>query len=168
MSKPISELPVIMVRLAKAIPRVSDKLAKRSALAIARALIFDTPVDVGIARSNWVASRNLPFTGVIPAHFPLPKRTDPTKFRADGGNGQRALDLVRLIVRGFNLTRDRDLWISNNVHYIGRLNNQSPPHSVQSTAWVQTAFFKGVESIKGFPFVRELCRELRGFGGVGG
>lgn len=55
-------------RLNEAVTQTVQKIALVAGDAFAR----ETPVDTGVARSNWVMTRDETFTGVIPAYFPYP------------------------------------------------------------------------------------------------
>ena len=158
MAKDISQLPLVMEKLRRAIPVVATDAMQVAAKSIAKHVILETPVDTGVLRSNWIASRNLPFEGTIPAHNPLPKGTNPGKKVADGGNGATAIALANSVIGRLGRS-SRLLWLTNNVNYIQELNATGGTQSIPG--FVNFGFSLGVSSLKTFPFVRRLCRVIK-------
>ena len=81
-------------------------------------LVLTTPVDTGEARSNWLASKNVPKTNTVP----------PTSASAAMG----AIDAVIA-----SLSADDELYIANNVGHIGKLNDGSSQQA--PTGFVEAA-----------------------------
>jgi ribosome modulation factor len=87
-----------------------------------------TPVDRGTARSNWVVRRGSPFSLVYRAYA-------PGRFLGRGETANRAAALRQAagVLRGHN--DGAAIYITNNLPYIGRLNDgyskQSPRKFVQ-------------------------------------
>lgn len=66
------DLPVVMQKYEQQIATLATLAVQRAALAGGDYLARETPVDTGVARSNWVMTVDAPFTGVIPAYAPYP------------------------------------------------------------------------------------------------
>lgn len=91
-----------------------DEAVRKVALAIDQTVVMATPVDTGRARSNWLVNVGSARTDVIDAYFP-------------GGSGSTApeninaaLEQAKNAVAGY--TSGSTIYISNNLPYIGRLN----------------------------------------------
>jgi hypothetical protein len=98
-----------------------------------------TPVDTGWARANWVPAIGNPVTDV---DGEPPKKGTKTKA---GGKAQRGLARVASSYR----LRQGPVFISNNVPYIGRLNDGS---SVQAPrGFVQAAILKAIRAVVASP-----------------
>lgn len=105
-------------------------LARRVALAVDQAVVLATPVDEGVARSNWQVGVGTPARGTRDAYVPgNAGSTGPANAAAAIGAAQGRLSTVR---------REVDIYISNNLPYIGRLNDgysaQAPANFVQTAA----------------------------------
>ena len=97
-------------------------------------LVRATPVDTGQARSNWLVSLDIPRSDVVPAHAPG---------RHLGLN--ESANAQATIREGLDAMSGRktgqEVWITNNIYYIGRLNDGS---STQAPAmFVQKAVQAG-------------------------
>jgi hypothetical protein len=92
-------------------------LSQRKVLiAVDSAVVLATPVDTGRAKSNWIPSIGTPSTDKI-----IKEEYDKT-----GGEAiQKAIDV------GAGIKFGSDVYISNNLPYIGRLNDGS---SIQAPA----------------------------------
>ena len=66
------QLPAVLEGYKSQIVALTSKIAQRAALAGGDYLASETPVDVGVARSNWVATIDAQFAGMIPAYVPYP------------------------------------------------------------------------------------------------
>lgn len=66
------ELPAVLQAYRSQLFAITSKIAQKAALAGGDYLARETPVDTGVARSNWVATIGTPFGGVIPAYVPYP------------------------------------------------------------------------------------------------
>ncbi len=109
---------------------VTDTM-KRVALQVDRLVVLDTPVDTGRARSNWIASIDQPVTFEI----------DQGVFDKSGSSA---------IAQGFavisQVRSGQSIYISNNVPYIGRLND--PGGSRKTTpGFIQRAVDSAVSSL---------------------
>lgn len=147
MVKPFSAMPGVMRDRAAEVQRGTTVIVRRAARAIDRGVVFGTPVDEGTARSNWVATLNVPFSGVIPAYAPGSKLGI-----AERGNAQGAIVQASGVINQYQAGRTRTIHFTNNVPYIERLNNGS---SLQAPAmFVQRGIQAGIVSLKGVRVLR--------------
>ena len=116
-----------MRRASKAVCLNADKLVKDVADGILVAVVTDTPVDTGQARSNWQVNLNSPANGTRTAFVP-------------GKKGSTGLDnIIAAVEVGTNhidqYNGGEEIHITNNLSYIGDLNDgtskQAPPGYVQ-------------------------------------
>ena len=101
-----------MRRRANQVEEGVEKVVKAAALEVDAAVVQATPVDTGRARSNWIVRLNSPATGEV------------GEGSIDRG-GQSAITQGISAIGGYSIRRDRSINISNNVSYIGDLNNGS-------------------------------------------
>ncbi len=116
---------------ASQIRNAPPRIIRRAAFAALKAAASGTPVDKGVARSNWRLSVGARTFAVIPAYSPGNKL----------GIGERA-NLNATLAAGRNVLRDlktrQAVILTNNVDYIDLLNEGS--HSDQSSGgFVQAA-----------------------------
>jgi hypothetical protein len=128
-----------MRQRAGGIERNVSNLVKKTALTIDRELVLSTPVDTGRARSNWQVSVGSANTDRIEAYV-----------KGDGGssagaNAQAAIDQAAAEVRGHK--PGRDIYISNNLPYIGRLNEGSSAQAPEQ--FIEIAVQLGVSAVRG-------------------
>lgn len=101
----------------------SNRVARRAALTVLQTVVVATPVDTGRARSNWNTELNRPNLSTREPYAP-----------GDSGS-TGAANARRSIEEGTRVITDRatgqDIWITNNLPYIGELNNG---HSAQAPA----------------------------------
>lgn len=116
-----------MRRTSKAVEYRADALVKDAAKGILQAVVTDTPVDVGTAKSNWQVSLNSEASGTRTAYAP-------------GKKGSTGLDNIIAAVSIGDDHIDQynggdEIHITNNLPYITDLNNgtskQAPPGYVQ-------------------------------------
>ena len=106
----------------KRVPGAVRDTHKRLANAILQGVVMGTPVDTGNARGGWDV---------------VPRASSALTGRLDTGGditvsvGRAKIDSIL----GSRLTEFTILYIQNNVHYIGVLENTS--HSPQNTGWVK-------------------------------
>lgn len=127
--KDLRYLANVMPKYAKAIENDVNDFTKEVAQEVQYRVAANTPVDTGKARSNWVMRIGAPFSFVYNAFSPGVKL----------GRGETAnLSAVRRQGAAVAATykTGSSIYISNNVPYIGRLNNgysqQSPSGFVQN------------------------------------
>lgn len=106
----------------------ADAGAVQTALAVDQAVVVATPVDTGRARGNWQAQIG----------SPVREETNTT----DKG-GQATIDRNEGIIRSRRGTSE--IYISNNVPYIGRLNEGSSSQAPEN--FVQIAVQAGVRAV---------------------
>jgi hypothetical protein len=104
------------------VPGVVRDVHRRIALAILQGCVMGTPVDKGTARGGWdvVARASSVLTG------------------RDDRDGSVTVSIGRAKIDAILGARSSEftiLYVQNNVHYIGILENT--PHSAQNTGWVK-------------------------------
>lgn len=136
MARPFSQLPAFLDQTVNNIDENTARLVKKVYIEIGDTLINDTPVDSGKARSNWQGTVDAPATGVIPPYAPGSKLG-----KGETANAQAAQAQIRSARSLFRLGRNRALFLTNNVPYIGLLNDGS---STQTAAnFVEKAVQRG-------------------------
>ena len=124
----------------------ADALTRKVALAADQAVVSGTPVDTGRARSNWIVELNAPRRATVEPYSP------GTGGSTAGANTTAALEQGRAVISTYNGLRDSAIAISNNLPYIGRLNEGS---SAQAPAgFVQKAVQSGVREVRKARLVR--------------
>lgn len=115
---------------------------RRTALIIDQALVLATPVDKGVARSNWLVSLGASRGDVISAYSRGSKLGI-----SEGANAQGAIQHALSVVGNHKV--GQDIYITNNVHYIETLN---AGYSGQAPAnFVALAIQAGIEAIRRNP-----------------
>lgn len=113
---------------------------EQAMMAVAAAVIGATPADTGQARSNWTPGVRRPNRSTRPPYSPGSKLG-----LSETGNASAALSRVRATISKSGAADD--LWLSNNLDYIGDLNlgksKQAPPR------YVQKAVQQAVQVVKG-------------------
>lgn len=99
-------------------------LMKQSAFAAARSLVRNTPVDEGVARSNWRVGIGRRPRGVIRAFAP-----GQNLGRGEKANESAALESMRSRLASANSERlvRQTLYLVNNTPYIASLNDGRTP-----------------------------------------
>lgn len=116
----------------------SDRLVRKVALKVDQAVVVGTPVDTGRARSNWIASLGTPARSQIEPYAPGETGSTGAK------NAKAALDQAKAVVA--NYRHGQSVYISNNLPYIGELNDGS---SSQAPAnFVEEAVHLATESVR--------------------
>ena len=116
----------------QALEETAEKVVIRLGLNITANLIEDTPVDVGWARANWVPT--------IGASRESPETSQPSDAQVATQLARQAAGQAGLL--SYKLPRGA-IFISNNVPYIGRLNDGS---STQAPAgFIQASIRRGVQ-----------------------
>jgi hypothetical protein len=132
-----------MRRLGSNVAKNADALVRKCALAVDATVVLATPVDTGRARSNWQVELNAPAEGAREAYSPGKGRS------TEGANTRAAIEQGKQVIATYNKgsSRDRSIHITNNLPYIGKLNDG---HSAQAPAgFVEKAVMVGVNAIKG-------------------
>jgi hypothetical protein len=118
-----------------------NQLATDIVSGVAGELARNTPVDTALARSNWITSTGAPHVGVLFPYKPYPSRYSrgPRGGRRTGGNFRERINTNSVIeqarVAMIRRRPDETIYITNNVDYIGHLNDgksqQAPAGFVQ-------------------------------------
>jgi len=111
---------------------VTEQVVVRLSLNVTAELIETTPVDTGWARANWV-----PAIGVSPIGRAT---SDPDAGQVAAQQARQALGQAQVL--SYQLGQG-SVFISNNVPYIGRLNDGSS--SQAPTGFIQAAIRRGVQ-----------------------
>ena len=111
----------------RGLDRVAGRVIKKIVLDATANLIESTPVNTGWARANWVPSIGVPFEGTAGAD--------------DDISSHDQQDGIAKVVTGYSLG-DGPVFITNNVPYIGALNDGSS--SQAPSGFVQIAIKKAV------------------------
>lgn len=124
-------------------------LTKRVAKRTLRALVDGTPVDKGVARSNWRVSLGNPTRAVIPAYSPgkhlgIGERQNA---RAAIQEGFAKINQLRVGQKRGTGQAGTALYITNAIPYLNRLRNGYS--SQQPSDWVQAAFMEAQAEITG-------------------
>ncbi len=118
----------------KRIEQNANALVVKTAILINQAVVLATPVDTGRARANWQASIGTPIT-------------EPTDDEDISGNSTIAHNNGVIGRRGPNQT----VFISNNVNYIGDLNDgsssQAPANFVELAVQEAIKFVRGAKVV---------------------
>ena len=113
--------------LIKAIDRDVSESVSFVALAVGSDIVDATPVDTGKARSNWVARVGSPTAVVRRPYAPIPSRWRPPYAQGPGrgetANAAAAKAQHRAAFSRLTPGKDHDLYISNVLPYIDRLNS---------------------------------------------
>lgn len=118
----------------------TTRVVRKVALTIDTILVQETPVDTGRAKSNWLVSLGVSLTGVIDAYAPGEKGSTAA------ANAQAALAQGETVIKNYMSGRDLSIHISNNLPYIGVLNEGS---SLQAPAgFVEDAVAEAVRLVR--------------------
>jgi hypothetical protein len=127
----LTELAIEIQKLSERLPEASNSMAKTATRAIIQDLVLHTPVDVGTALSNWQVTLNAPSGNIIPPFSPSLKgrtvkgewqHTIPPDVTREA-NVSAILFAAELIIE--SKQPGQDIYISNNVPYIGILDQGS-------------------------------------------
>lgn len=115
------------------------ELTKRVAKRALRNLVEGTPVDKGVARSNWRASIYNPTRAVIPAYAPgrYLGRGERANARAAISMGIAQINLLKVGMQAGTGQAGRAVFLTNAIPYLTKLRNGSS--SQQSEDWVSAA-----------------------------
>ncbi len=135
----------------KTVSENADKLVRKCALAIDTAVVYACPVDTGRARSNFQVGINAPVQGVIDTLGGVNKG-----FKGTGNAvAQRSIDRARLEIAKYKGdSTDAAIYISNNLHYIAKLNDGHSPQA--SPRFIERAVMVGVQAIQGSKLVESV------------
>lgn len=133
--KDISEAPADIEIDAKKLEANVHEILQQVSRAIHAELVDLTPVDTGRARSNWIVTQNEPANfGILPYH--------PGFQLGRGETANKTAAIMQGIVATNDVSARTQVWITNNVIYIGELNDG---YSRQTPAgFVELGIAKGV------------------------
>ena len=112
---------------AKQVEEGVNRVIKDAAIGVDQTVVLATPVDTGRARANWRTSLG----------SPIREATEDTNW-----GGELAASVATIKGR----KTDENIYISNNVPYIGRLNDGSSAQA--PSGFVQTAIRVGASKIR--------------------
>ncbi len=121
---PFSALSFRMDNLGKALTKGVTRLAQDVAKGIGATVVDTTPVDTGLARSNWRATLSAPASGIIPPYSPGNHLGISESANAGAAKAQQ-----QQVIERFKVAQNASIFITNNVSYIGALNAGSSPQS---------------------------------------
>lgn len=142
----------------------SRKLTVTIASVIGEDVVRETPVDEGVARSNWIMSLDQIATYTIPAYDPHPKTHHSvyarraleraagivhvlgTGDKEESGNLIGALSQHFATLQQYDPVRNKTVYLANHLPYIGKLNAGSSPQT--EAGFVQRAVEKGLDAAK--------------------
>ncbi len=117
----------------RAVDRFTEKAVRKITLDVTANLIETTPVDIGWARANWVPSIGASIDRDLEGVRPTPQAVASATVEQQAG--------IAAVAAGYRLDRG-SVFVSNNVDYIGKLNDGS---SAQAPAgFIQRAIQKAV------------------------
>ena len=129
-----------MAAKAEKVPDLVSIIKRSAAIAIDRNVVLATPVDTGRARSNWIVSVG------SPNDIEREPYSEGSKLGlGERANAQGAMDQAARAVSG-KIALGVPVWIQNNVHYIGKLNNGHSPQALPG--FVQNAALNGAAEIR--------------------
>jgi len=139
-----------MKKIAVGIENGVNKVKQEAARQVLVALVANTPVDVGTARSNWMVTIGSPAIGTRRAFSPIPSRWKPHKGVFPGGSKGETRNRLGAVQTGMAVIvrakPEQTIFVANSLPYIGRLNRG---HSKQSSpGWVNRAFLKAAANTR--------------------
>ena len=115
------------------IEKAAERVIKRLAFGVHSKIVVATPVDTGWARANWIPSIGRPV-----------EKAAGSREAVGAARGAQSAGVARLLI--YDLSQG-DIWISNNVPYIERLNQGSSPQA--DARFVERAIEAGIRSVRG-------------------
>lgn len=126
-----------MLKIGATIAGNADKLFRATALIVDSAVVIGTPVDTGRARSNWQVGAPGPVTSERGPYSPGAEGS------TGGANAQAAIAQAKAVI---GATKEKTIYISNNVKYMEFLNQGS---SAQAPAgFVEAAVELGRQEVR--------------------
>ena len=122
---PFSALPRVIDDRTKETMRMVTGIAQEAYMQAVGYAALGTPVDEGVARSNWIPSKNASVRQVIPAFAP-----GEHLGQTETANLGAVIAATRRVSESFDALKDQSLHSTNSVDYILRLNYTD--HSAQA------------------------------------
>ena len=117
----------------------AEKMVRRVAFAVDKAVVMASPVDTGRFRANWQVTLNVPATGTV-GHIPGRKGS------TGGANAAAQMAQLAQVTSNYSLESSGIIWIVNNLEYGPALNNG---HSKQAPKnFVSKAVQAGINEAK--------------------
>ena len=124
-----------------------EQAVKDCASAVLRSVVVNTPVDTGMARSNWSPALDRAFDGLFSARVPGEKGATAEE------NAAATIEAGMPTIEAFDVAANREIHITNNAPHIQPLNDG---HSKQAPAgFVQIAVMEGLATVKGAKIVED-------------
>jgi hypothetical protein len=128
-----------MVVRADRLPIKAAELQREVAMTVHENLVYGTPVDTGLARSNWLMSIGKSRTDVIPQY-------SYGNFLGISETKNAVQAITQAITALQSHKPGQDIYDTNNVHYIETLGRG---HSRQASAgWIPLAIQAGLEAVR--------------------
>lgn len=140
-------MPRVLARRGREVEESAERLVKMAAAAWGETTVRGTPVDTGLHRSNWVASNDQPFGGLIPPYAPG-KRLGID----EQANATAAIAQIKSAVASYSIKRNQRILITNNGPVIVSLNRGSV--SRQSQNFVELGLQSAIAVVKGQKILR--------------
>lgn len=120
---------------------------KDCARAVLRSVVESTPVDTGMARSNWTPELDRAFEGLFPARVP------GTGGSTADANAAATIEAGSPVIEAFDIRTNREIHITNNAGHIQALNDG---HSKRAPAdFVRIAVLEGLVTVRGAKIIGE-------------
>lgn len=124
-----------------------ERAVKDCAQAVLRSVIEATPVDTGMARSNWTPELDRAFEGLFPARVPGEAGSTAEASAA------AAIEAGAPTIEAFDIHRNESIHITNNAPHIRSLNDG---HSKQAPAgFVKIAVMEGLATVRDTKILEE-------------
>lgn len=148
----LADLSNRMAELAAKLDNAVNDITKDAASSAVANVAKRTPVDVGTARSNWIASLITPSGGTRKAFSPFPSRWRPVPGMFPGGPISETRNQAGTVWSAGSVINSRKpgqvIYITNNLPYIGVLNSgsskQAPGSFVQAGVRATGAELKNI------------------------
>jgi hypothetical protein len=113
------DLASVLAGRAKEVARLTNGIAQEAIVQAGHYVCSETPVDKGVARSNWIASKNERVEAQIPAYAPGEKLGNVEAANLEAASAQH-----RAVAETFDVEAgDTTLHITNSLPYIDILNS---------------------------------------------
>lgn len=124
-----------------------ERAVKDCAQAVLKSAVENTPVDTGLARSNWTPELDRAFEGLFPAHVPGKAGSTAEE------NAVATIEAGAPTIEAFDIEKNGSIHITNNTPHIRPLNEG---HSKQAPAgFVQIAVMEGLAKVRGAKVVED-------------
>lgn len=134
-------------RIAVRVEENVERAMKDCAGAVLRSVVENTPVDTGMARSNWSPELDRAFEGLFPARVPGEKGSTAEE------NAAATIEAGTPTIEAFDIAANREIHITNNAPHIQPLNDG---HSKQAPAgFVRIAVMEGLATVRGAKVLKE-------------